>query len=118
MEPKTGIELVLAEERNGIRYFTVRDLRNGNIVKNVTQTSARRLWQYAIKRYIDLIDQNKNPKIIWSGNFGLLRKYKVQNYDAFDLVYKEDETLRYFFGVTSIGIHGKWKFLTGDSEDS
>ena len=118
LEPKTGIELVMAEERNGIRYFTVRDLRNGNTVKNVTQTSARRLWQYAIKRYIDLIDQNKDPKIIWSGNFGLLRKYKVQNYDAFDLVYKEDETLRYFFGVTSIGIHGKWKFLTGDSEDS
>jgi len=118
LEPKTGIELVLAEERNGIRYFTVRDLRNGNVVKNVTQTSARRLWQYAIKRYIDLIDQKKNPKIIWSGNFGLLRKYKVQNYDAFDLVYKEDETLRYFFGVTSIGIHGKWKLLTGDSEDS
>jgi len=118
LEPKTGIELVLAEERNGIRYFTVRDLRNGNVVKNVTQTSARRLWQYAIKRYIDLIDQKKNPKIIWSGNFGLLRKYKVQNYDAFDLVYKEDETLRHFFGVTSIGIHGKWKLLTGDSEDS
>lgn len=118
LEPKTGIELVLAEERNGIRYFTVRDLRNGNVVKNVTQTSARRLWQYAIKRYIDLIDQKKNPKIIWSGNFGLLRKYKVQNYDAFDLVYKEDETLRYFFGVTSIGIHGKWKLFTGDSEDS
>ena len=118
LEPKTGIELVLAEERNGIRYFTVRDLRNGNIVKNVTQTSARRLWQYAIKRYIDLIDQNKDPKIIWSGNFGLLRKYKVQKYDIFDLVYKEDDTIRYFFGVTSIGIHGKWKSLTGDSEDS
>jgi hypothetical protein len=117
-EPKTGIELVLAEERNGIRYFTVRDLRNGNIVKNVTQTSARRLWQYAIKRYIDLMDQNKKPKIKWNGNHGLLRKYKVQNFDAFDLVYQDNGSLRYFFGVTPIGLHGKWKLLTGDSEDS
>lgn len=117
MEPKTGIELLLAEERNGIRYFTVRDLRNGNIVKNVTQTSARRLWQYAIKRYNELIIQKK-PRIIWSGNFGLLRKYKIQNYDVFDLVSKDENGLRYFFGVTSIGIHGHWKLITGDNEDS
>ena len=116
MEPKTGIELLLAEERNGIRYFTVRDLRNGNIVKNVTQTSARRLWQYAIKRYNELIIQKK-PRIIWSGNFGLLRKYKIQNYDVFDLVSKDENGLRYYFGVTSIGIHGHWKLITGDNED-
>ncbi len=117
LDPKTGIELLLAEERNGIKYFTVRDLRNGNIVKNVTQTSARRLWQYAIKRYNELIIQKK-PRIIWSGNYGLLRKYKIQNYDVFDLVSKDENGLRYFFGVTSIGIHGQWKLITGDNEDS
>ena len=26
----------------------MRDLRNGNIVKNVTRSSARKLWHYAI----------------------------------------------------------------------
>jgi len=117
LEPKTGIELLLADERNGIRYFTVRDLRNGNTVKNVTQTSARRLWQYAIKKYNEFISQKK-PKITWTGNYGLLRKYKIQNYDVFDLVYKDINGLRYFFVVTSIGIHGHWKFFTGDNEDT
>jgi len=117
IDPQTGIELFLPEERNGVRYFTVRDLRNGNIVNNVTQTSARRLWQYAIKRYNDMIDKDEHPKIKWLGNFGLWRKYKGRNIDIYDLVFKEDEKLRYFFGVTSIGLHGNWKVLTGEKED-
>ncbi len=117
IDPQTGIELFRPEERNGVRYFTVRDLRNGNMVNNVTQTSARRLWQYAIKRYNDMIDQEKQPKIKWLGNFGLWRKYKARNLDIYDLVYKEGDQLRYFFGVTSIGLHGNWKILTGEKED-
>jgi hypothetical protein len=47
--PRTGVEIINVEERNGVRYYTMRDLRNGNIVKNVTHSSARRLWHYAIK---------------------------------------------------------------------
>ncbi len=117
LEPQTGIELFLPEERNGVRYFTVRDLRNGNMVKNVTQTSARRLWQYAIKKYNDMMDQDNKPKIKWLGNFGLWRKYKARNLDIYDLVYKENDQLRYFFGVTSIGLHGNWKVLTGEKDD-
>ncbi len=117
IDPQTGIELFRPEERNGVRYFTVRDLRNGNMVNNVTQTSARRLWQYAIKKYNDMIDEDKQPKIKWLGNFGLWRKYKARNLDIYDLVYKEGDQLRYFFGVTSIGLHGNWKILTGEKED-
>jgi hypothetical protein len=117
LEPQTGIELFQPEERNGVRYFTVKDLRNGNIVKNVTQTSARRLWQYAIKRYNDMMDQDKKPKIQWLGNFGMWRKYKARNLDIYDLVYKEEDHNRYFFGVTSIGLHGNWKIVTGEKDD-
>ena len=51
--PKTGVEIVAVEEREGVQYFTVRDLRNGNMVKNVTETSARRLWHYAITQYLE-----------------------------------------------------------------
>jgi len=52
--PKTGVEVVSVEERNGRFYYTVRDLRNGNVVKNVTPSSARKLWHYAITRYSKL----------------------------------------------------------------
>ena len=51
LAPRTGVEVVSVEKRNGGRYYTLRDLRNGNIVKNVTRTSARRLWHYAINAY-------------------------------------------------------------------
>jgi hypothetical protein len=40
--PRTGVEVVTVEERDGISYYTMRDLRNGNEVKNVTRVSARR----------------------------------------------------------------------------
>ncbi len=33
--PRTGVEVVEVDERDGQRYYTVRDLRNGNVVKNV-----------------------------------------------------------------------------------
>ena len=35
-EPKTGVEVLPPSERQGKQYFTMRDLRNGNVVKNVT----------------------------------------------------------------------------------
>ncbi len=38
--PRTGVEVVSAEDRNGGTYYTMRDLRNGEVVKNVTRNSA------------------------------------------------------------------------------
>ena len=46
--PRTGVEIVATDERDGTRYHTMRDLRNGSVVKNVTRSSARKLWHYAI----------------------------------------------------------------------
>jgi PHP family Zn ribbon phosphoesterase len=54
--PRTGVEVVRVEDRENGRFYTMRDLRNGNIVKNVTRASARRLWHYAITAYSDIID--------------------------------------------------------------
>ena len=117
IDPKTGIELMLPEERKGVKYFTVRDLRNGNLVKNVTQTSARKLWQYAINKYISANEGEKTQSINWRGNFGLLRKYKGRNSNVFDFVLKEEDRIRYFYGVTTDGLHGDWKLLAGIDED-
>ena len=35
--PRTGVEVVGFEERQAVRYYTMRDLRNSNVVKNVTE---------------------------------------------------------------------------------
>src|SRR5690606_38214153 len=40
--PRTGVEIIATEERKGVKYHVMRDLRNGNVVKNVTRSSARR----------------------------------------------------------------------------
>ncbi len=35
VSPRTGVEIVSVVERNGGRYYALRDLRNGNVVNNV-----------------------------------------------------------------------------------
>lgn len=117
IEPKTGIELFPPEERKGTYYFAIKDLRNGNIVTNVTQKSARRLWQYAIRSYMSKKDNQIAKTAKWFGNFGLLRKYKSRNNTNYDLVYKEGDKLRLFYGVNSNGLHGQWKTIVGELDD-
>ena len=117
IEPKTGIELFPPEERKGTYYFAIKDLRNGNIVTNVTQKSARRLWQYAIRSYLSKKDNQIAKTAKWFGNFGLLRKYKSRNNTNYDLVYKDGDKLRLFYGVNSNGLHGQWKTIVGELDD-
>jgi hypothetical protein len=111
--PRTGVEVVGFEERNGVRHFTVRDLRNGNVVKNVTRSSARRLWHYAISQYTELPTDLSKTDILWQGQLGLLREQKRGKKKRYDLVHKTPQGVRYFFGVTEDGIHGDWKRLVG-----
>jgi hypothetical protein len=65
--PRTGVEVVSMEEREGTRFFTVRDLRNGNVVKNVTPNSARRLWHYALSQYMQILLNLTQANIQWVG---------------------------------------------------
>ena len=67
--PSIGVELVSMEERKGGRYFTIRDLRNGNVVQNVTIHSARKLWSYAINQH--LTHPNGPDDVTWRGDLGL-----------------------------------------------
>ncbi|HSM24813.1 MAG TPA: RNA-binding domain-containing protein [Anaerolineaceae bacterium] len=117
IEPKTGIEVFPPEERKGTYYFAIKDLRNGNKVTNVTQKSARRLWQYAIRSYLDKKDNQIEKSVKWYGNFGLLRKYKSNNNSNYDFVYKDGDKLRFFYGVNSNGLHGNWKTIVGEIDD-
>lgn len=114
--PRTGVEIVASEERDGTTYHTVRDLRNGSTVKNVTRTSARRLWHYAILEHEKQPDLSNAP-IVWSGDIGLLKKYEKAGVTRYDLVQRHDGNLRVYYGVTEDGIHGEWKRIVGGDED-
>jgi hypothetical protein len=115
--PRTGVEVVSVEDRNGARYYNMRDLRNGNVVKNVTRTSARRLWHYAITSYSKLPEDLSQAPIQWQGALGLIGRHKQGKIMRYDLVQRTPQGNRYYFGVTEDGIHGPWRQLVGQEED-
>ncbi|MCU0498229.1 MAG: putative DNA binding domain-containing protein [Anaerolineae bacterium] len=112
--PRAGVEILAIEKRDGTHYYTMHDLRNGNIVRNVTLTSARRLWHYAVKQ------QQSQPlqpeQIRWQGEIGLWRRYKKGGDVRYDLVMQEGERVRVFYGVTENGMHGKWQMFLEPEE--
>lgn len=113
--PRTGVEVIETVERQGRLYHTLRDLRNGNVVKNVTRQSARRLWHYAITQVeANAVDPDK---VEWHGDIGLLRRRDLGGRVRYDLVQREGNKLRYYFGVTEEGIHGPWSRLVGLDAD-
>lgn len=118
VSPRTGVEVISAEDRDGVMNFTVRDLRNGNVVKNVTRSSARRLWRYAINRYAEMTSSpDKNP-IEWQGEYGIAHNQQQGKTIHYDLVHRSPDGLHYYFGVTPNGINGPWKQLIGEEESN
>jgi PHP family Zn ribbon phosphoesterase len=113
--PRTGVEVVSVEERDGTQYYSLRDLRNGNVVKNVTRKSARRLWHYALTKYVALPEDLSKSKVKWVGNYGLLSQDKLGKRDRYDFVQKTEAGYRFYFGVTEDGVHGPWKALVEDN---
>jgi hypothetical protein len=111
--PRTGVEIADVEERNGVQYYTMHDLRNGNKIKNVTKKSARRLWHYAISQFTTLPDDLNRADIKWHGDIGVLKESKRGKSRRFDLAQKSDGKIRLYFGVTEDGIHGEWKEIVG-----
>lgn len=118
VEPRTGVEVIPPVIRGGKSFFSMRDLRNGNIVKNVTIGSARRLWHYAIARYNEISPDLKSAEIQWIDDYGLIRQYHQGKNPIFDFIMKTEDGYRYFFGVTQDGIHGNWKRFLKDEESN
>jgi hypothetical protein len=114
--PRTGVELVGVEKRNNVAYYQVRDLRNGNVVTNVTRKSARRLWHYAIAQFEDeKLDANG---VQWYGDIGMIRHYQRAGRERYDLVQRIGDDMRIYYGVTEDGVRGPWRELLGlDAEE-
>ena len=112
--PRTGVEILAVEDREGVLTYTVRDLRNNNIVRNVTRFSARHLWKYAIT------EREDNPlmeeQICWLGHLGLWKTYTRAGAKRYNLVQRDSSgNLHVYYGVTEDGIHGEWRgFLEGE----
>lgn len=114
--PRTGVEIVETRECKGTLYHTVRDLRNGNIVQNVTRKSARRLWHYAIAQ------AEEHPvdagQVEWHGEIALLGRREFAGQARYDLAQKTEDGMRVYYGVTEAGIHGEWARLVGLDTDT
>lgn len=109
--PRTGVEIVATEKRQGVLYHTMRDLRNGNEVKNVTRKSARKLWHYAITQ---VEEHPVDPgRLQWEGEIALVRKRERGGQARYDLAQRDGDRVRVYYGVTDDGIHGPWARLVG-----
>ncbi len=112
--PAVGVEIVAVEERKGSRYFTIRDLRNSNLVQNVTMQSARKLWSYAISQH--LTNPVDPATVTWRGDFGLWQAARRAKKMRYDLALRQaDGAVRVFYGVTADGMSGPWaQFLLAE----
>ena len=115
--PRTGVEVVEVLERDGTKYYALKDLRNGNLVQNVTRSSARRLWRYAITEYeTQPVDAGK---VTWHGNIGSWKSRRRQGRKLYDLVQRgSDGKLHIYYGVTEDGIHGEWRQFAAEAQQS
>jgi hypothetical protein len=104
--PQVGVEIVDSDERNGHRFYTIRDLRNGHVIKNVTRKGARKLWSYAIQQ---VEDSPVDPaKIQWREHAGFVRVERRAGKPRYDLALREGDAVRIFYGVTDDGMEGVW----------
>jgi hypothetical protein len=114
--PGTGVQIVESEERKGALYHTMKDLRNGNIVRNVTRSSARKLWRYAITE--QETKSVKEDQVEWQSDdhrLGLWKSSKRAGKVRYDLVQKmPDGELHVYYGVTEDGIDGPWRVFLED----
>ncbi len=112
--PRSGVEIINVEDRDNTRYYTMHDLRNGSIVRNVTRSSARRLWDYAIKQFES--NPVQSDKVKWQGIIGLWRQYRKSSSVRYDLVQQMDNGIRTYYGVTENGMNGPWEVFLAPEE--
>ncbi|MCC7022412.1 MAG: putative DNA binding domain-containing protein [Thermomicrobiales bacterium] len=113
--PTTGIEVLSAFEQDGVRYYTLRDLRYHKLIHNVTKSTDRKLWRSAIgQREKGELDESQ---VRWDGDYGLWRSYRQRSGERrYDLVYRGDGDDRIFYGVSEAGMDGRWKDLLASAK--
>lgn len=114
--PKTGVEVVSAQERKGVVYYTLRDLRNRSMVTDVTRESARRLWRYAITEHEKTMRQA--PSLYWTDGLAVWKTYRRGNRTKYNVAQQDSKGVtHYYYGVTDEGLHGGWKALVSSDQE-
>jgi len=111
--PNSGVEIASVEEREGIRYYTVRDMRNNALVRNVTIRSARDLWHYAI------VQTNKgaydNYAFEWQDDRAVLNRSDRSGRVRYDLAVRDVHGKPHIiFGVLTEGLDESWRDMLMD----
>jgi hypothetical protein len=75
------------------------------------------LWHYAITEFSRLPAGELPSVQRWEGDLGLLKTRKQGNTTLYDLVQRQAQGYRYYYGVTEDGIHGRWKKLVGVEDE-
>jgi hypothetical protein len=115
--PRSGVEVVSAQRRNGEWQYEIRDLRT---TPGVVRERAQGLWAYAIDRHEDLRDGRVDlqSQIRWVGRLGLWRSYRQGNRTKYDLVHRDANGVidHVFFGVSDWGLNEAWHVLLDDAK--
>ncbi len=108
--PRSGVEILSFEERDGVRYYTVRDLRNKSIVRNVTRKSARDLWLYALMQHAgDVYDAST---FSWAEERSVLSRSQRAGKTRFDVALRDaNGKVHIFYGVSDDGMDNSWRDL-------
>ncbi len=107
--PKAGVEILSVEERDGERFYTMRDLRSGRVAENVTRKSARRLWRQAIMEREGGVPEPES--ITWEGDLGYVGSAVRDGVRRYNLAYRENGDIRFFYAVGDEGINEAWRHL-------
>lgn len=113
--PRSGVEVIDAQRRNGEWQYEIRDLRT---TPGVVRERAQGLWGYAIDRYEELRDGRVDlqSQIKWAGRLGLWRSYRQANRTKYDLVHRDANGVidHVFYGVSDWGLNEPWQVLLGE----
>ena len=106
--PRSGVEILSTDERDGIHYYTVRDLRNRSTVRNVTRKSARDLWLYALLQHAnDIYDANTVP---WQNDRAVLSRSVRAGKVRYDLALRDPAGKAHiYYGASDDAIDTRWK---------
>jgi hypothetical protein len=107
--PRNGVEIVEVADEDGVAHYTMRDLRNDQITRNVTAATARSLWAQAIREF-----EKGAPSmdhITWNGDFGYWKSVRISSGERrYHLATRaSDGHMRLFFGVSEEGLDDRWK---------
>jgi hypothetical protein len=107
--PRSGVEIVSEQQRGGVWFYEVRDLRT---TAGVTRDKAQGLWAYAINRHEDIRDGRIDiySQVRWRGRLGIWRAYRQGNRIKYDLVHRDASGVvrHIFYGVSDWGLGDGW----------